>query len=322
MTCVHCYTAPHAKRRDCYRTPWSARVINRELTKGYLKPSKWTAETFRTDGAGMIEALARTAKVVQRYAWPTIVREARRVMDRQLERAIAHATSGHRAAGSWDAKIGIEVAVSPADANLWLEALNEAFAETGADLVAELVQPIQSVGAQGYAKTSEILGVTPDPRIASGRGMDPHRIAARITGIDDTTRERFRRIIVREIDDGATPARLAATLRREFNGWPARRLATIARTETSNAWTWGSVEAMKEVPNLISVDVIGCESREMERWNQPSFQQFMYQGEGTCNIEGVSIRDAHLLNFHPNHTGVIVPSEFRDEQGNVTLADR
>lgn len=283
------------------------------LSKGYVRPPKWTPATFASDGEAMIRVLVRTAQTVKAYAYPTVVKIGLRVMKGQMERTIGIALGREKSFAGWSTKVAIEVA---AHEELWLEALNEVFAETGGELVAELIPPIRSVGAQAESKTREILGAPENPH--AGMNVPVQKIASRITGIDEGTRDRFRRIIVREIQNGSTPADVARVLRQTMDGWPARRLATIARTELSNAFNHGSIEAMRSIPNLISIDVIGCQSREMERWEDPSYQQFMFQGESTCNIQGVAIQDAHLLNFHPNHTGVIVPSEFRDSEGNVT----
>ena len=49
---------------------------------------------------------------------------------------------------------------------------------------------------------------------------------------------------------------------------------------------------------------IGCEAREA---GSPT-----YRGESTCNIEDVPVSDADKLRFHPNHTGTMVPSKFRE----------
>ena len=59
--------------------------------------------------------------------------------------------------------------------------------------------------------------------------------------------------------------------------------------------------------NRGAVSVIGCEAREP---NSPKFD-----GESTCNFADLEIErlDEFLaVGFHPNHTGVLVPSGFKD----------
>lgn len=291
------------------RPSLSSRRLIEAAGKGYVPPDRWTPSTFVEHGAAMIRTLSTTAKVVQRSAQPTIRRVMAAAIEKQGEEVIRFAThDGMRS-------------MKAIDANRWAAALNEVFSRTRPEIVAEVVPVLQSVADQGASKTDSILG-NPRPENPSTLIPRVRPIAERIVGIDETTRRRIRKIILDAvIDDGATAAEVARRIREEVGGgWTAARIATIARTETSNAWTLGSIVAMRATPNLISVDVIGCESREYEAWDKPWYQQFMWQGESTCNIEGVSITDAHLLNFHPNHTGVMVPSEFRDASGNVSRA--
>jgi hypothetical protein len=59
---------------------------------------------------------------------------------------------------------------------------------------------------------------------------------------------------------------------------------------------------MLDLGTILTVSVVGCQMREPKG---PVFH-----GESTCNIEEVSVYDMDLLEFHPNHTGTIVPAEF------------
>ena len=293
------------KKRPDYRWHLSSRELLSATCKGYTPPERWTAAAFAEVGAAMIRGMTRTAKVVQRKAWAPVIRASRSVMRRQVEAVGEEALRLVAIHG--------ERSVKAPSLIVWEAALNEVFNQAAPELIAELVPPLQSVADQGRSKSDEILGNTSRP--ASPELILPtQQIARRVARIDETTRRRIRESIAQSLEDGLTVAETVQRLIDEAETTlPEWRLRTIARTEVSNAWTLGSIASMRETPGLISVDVIGCESREIERWNDPSYQQFMYQGESTCNIEGVSIREAHLLNFHPNHTGVMVPSEFRDE---------
>jgi hypothetical protein len=125
-------------------------------------------------------------------------------------------------------------------------------------------------------------------------------------------------VIRSSIADGHTVAETAKVLEERMPKIAAARIRTIARTETMMAWTEGSIASLQQSGVVTHVSVIGCESREEGSWGRPSFQQFMYRGEGTCNIQDVPIADAHLLNFHPNHTGSVVPSRFKEADGTDT----
>lgn len=79
------------------------------------------------------------------------------------------------------------------------------------------------------------------------------------------------------------------TLRSGSEGWRATR---IARTEASFAYDQASAIGYKEI-GVTRVDVVGCESRH-EPWD--------------CNKSGFKLEEISTLNFHPNHTGTVVPS--------------
>jgi hypothetical protein len=137
-------------------------------------------------------------------------------------------------------------------------------------------------------------------------------IAERIVDINETTRARTETFIKRNLEIGLHPTALAEKLASEMDAFNKTRALTIARTESNRAWTQGTVEAMKEVGTVTHMSIIGCTSREEDRWDSASYQQFMYRGESTCNAQDVPIGDMDGLNFHPNHGGTPVPSRFME----------
>jgi hypothetical protein len=282
--------------------PWKihlpTRVLIDAVGKGLEVPEEgWTARTFARQGRLLILTLNRIAKMTQRRAAPYIARTANAIFARQLDKVIARAT-GKSAKTSFLEIAGIT------HEGLWTQAINEVFEEEGIAALAELVPPIQSVMGQAYSRTGILLGQESDPQFSMTIAQKSREIAQRIVGINDTTRDLFRRTIQRAIDDGLTVTETAERLRDMMPHFSASRINTIARTETNNAWTRGSVASFQEIKTLSHVSVIGCEARE------PSSPQ--YRGESTCNIEDVPVEDAGLLDFHPNHTGTIVPSRFRE----------
>jgi len=129
-------------------------------------------------------------------------------------------------------------------------------------------------------------------------------IAQRITGINDTTRKQFERAIQNAIGQGMTVTETAQFLVDKFPDMAESRIRTIARTELNGAYAKGSVASYLQSDVVAHVSVIGCEAREP---GSPT-----YRGESTCNIQDVPVVDADNLQFHPNHTGTIVPSGFRE----------
>lgn len=291
--------------------PGTASVLT-GLTKAVKPPAGgWTADAFRENGVALIKTLTTTAKVVQRKAKPVIQKIVRDTLNRQLEQIIELAL---RRAGSRSWKQSIEIS-HLAQEELWAQALKDVIDEQRLDIAVDLVPPIQSVMAQGFSKTGAMMGLPADAVPGSAFAAKARSVATRITKISDTTRKDFERVIRGAIEEDLTVTETAKRLKAQMPQIAARRQETIARTETMLAWTEGSVASMQQSGVILEVDVIGCESREEERWSSPSFQQFMYRGEGTCNIKAVPIGDADKLNFHPNHTGVVVPSKFREEGG-------
>jgi HK97 family phage portal protein len=71
------------------------------------------------------------------------------------------------------------------------------------------------------------------------------------------------------------------------NGWMATR---IARTEASNAMDQAMLLSYKEL-GVQMFDVIGCEDETTD-----------------CNRTGITLEELEDLEFHPNHTGAIVPA--------------
>lgn len=288
----------------------AARLIDLS-TKGATPAKPLTAADWRRSGSTVRFAIARLGKITTRKAIPAIRAASRNVMLRQVEAIVRRVEDVVRARSK--AADPLLIPVSLADEAIWARALNDVFAATGGMLEAELTPILTSVAAQGLTRTQTVLGLPVDPRRAADFRQQTARIGQRITAIDEHTRKRVRDSIRTAMEEeGATIRDVADSVRQTMTTATENRIAVIARTESANVWNVGSVTAMRQVDGLATVDVIGCESREQERWGNPSFAQFMYRGEGTCNIKGVPIEDANLLNFHPNHTGAIVPGSFKE----------
>lgn len=272
--------------------------------KGLVIPDEgWTAGTFARHGGPMILTLARVAKITQRRKAATLAYKLNVHFKKQIKGVISRVMEWTRQGRKAPAEVIIDL---PQNAELWAEAMNEVFAESQLEAVATVMPEVQSVMAAGYEKTSILLGQAPDD-LARLVTIQSRTIARRITSIDETTRRRLRQVINDSIESGLTVTETAAAIESAAPQIYGNRTLTIARTELNNAWTKGSVGSMQESNTITEVSVIGCEAREP---GSPT-----YQGESTCNIQGVPIHDAHTLQFHINHTGNIVPSGFRNADG-------
>lgn len=170
----------------------------------------------------------------------------------------------------------------------------------------DLAKPhLTSMISQAYTRIGSLMGVAGQsttmqqivPRISQ-------QIAQNLTNVNTITRERIRSTVSQSLLDGDTPRVLAGKIEATIESMSKYRSATIARTELTNAFNRGSILAFKQCETLTHISVIGCEAR--------NDSDNYYHGEHTCNIQDVPIEDAETLTFHPNHTGCMVPSRFRE----------
>lgn len=280
--------------------------------KGLVIPEQgWNSRTFIRYGTGMIVALNRLAKITQRKATPILAAKAKAMFANQVDEVIRRVLSWSRVRNR-SARPGLKAEFDiPQNAELWVEAMNEVFAEAGIDAVTTIMPSIQSTMAQGYSKTSIVMGQDPAEDIGRFVTSRSREIAQRITQVSQTTRDRIMNVVRDSIDSGLTVTETAAAIESAAPMIYGNRSLTIARTELNRAWTQGAVASFQESETLTHLSVIGCEAREP---NSPQ-----YNGESTCNIQDVPVADADMLDFHPNHTGNLVPSRFRNPDGTQDL---
>jgi hypothetical protein len=263
----------------------------------------WNRTTFAQHGAALIATQHRVAKLVQRKSAAIVARIAKRFYDGQLERIIDKGLSNH---GVSTGKSFVTFDVVQNE-RLWLNAISEVLAESGLEIKLELHPTIQSTAGQGYSRTNILLGESDTAEARRNLATKIEGIADKVVSVNETTRKRIEKRVKESVSKGDTVTETAQLLRREIPPINSGRALTVARTEMSNAWNAGSVEAFQNCEKLTHVSVIGCEYRE---WD--AAPQFFYNDEPTCNIEDVPVEDCGELEFHPNHTGVMVASKFKD----------
>lgn len=278
-----------------------------------IPPRGWNAAAFARHGVQLIGAIDRLAKLTQHKARPVVAKIALDIFNDQLEQVIALVVGRP---GLRSVKDPVTIAL-PQNEALWARAIEAVFADRGGEISTRLMPPIQSVMGQAYSRVSVLLGQETSATVNQRIARQAREIAEKIRRIDETTKKLFRREIEQSIKDGQTVTETAQRLRDTIPQMERNRINTIARTETSNAWNKGSVAAYQDSATLTHCSVVGCESREEDRWGDPSYQPFLYRGESTCNIRMVPVTDIDKLVFHPNHTGVMVPAAFRNADGTV-----
>lgn len=274
----------------------------------HIPKEGWNAQNFALYGEQMILTLARVAKITQRRAAPGLAQNCKAMFRGQIHEINRRVLSWSRSTRTAKAPTSVTLDL-PQNAELWVEAMNEVFADAGLDAIATILPPVQSVMGQAYSKTSIILGQEPD-EVARIVTTQSRSIARKITAISETTRKRITAKVVESIEAGLTVVETAQALEDAAPEIYGNRSLTIARTELNNAWTKGTLLAMGESRTITHFSVIGCEAREA---NSPQ-----YNGESTCNIQDIAINETEeflAVGFHPNHTGNIIPSRFRNDDG-------
>lgn len=287
--------------------PWLPLLPQEALSAVWRKglPKIWTRADFAAHGAALARAIVKAARTTQAAAFGEIAKRARQVFEQQVGMIISKVMRAvEKEAVPGDVKAD-PLALMPSNIGaLWMQAIEEVMEETKTDLPTKLMPPLKAVMERGYGLTADMIGVHPDYNARDRIDYNVGVIAKRVTKINDTTRSVIRSSVATSLDVGITVKETTDDLRKVLARFAEYRTRMIARTETNMAWTAGSVAAFQQCDTVTHVSVIGCEAREP---GSPT-----YKGQPTCNIEDVPVEDAHLLDFHPNHTGTIVPSQFRD----------
>jgi len=193
-----------------------------------------------------------------------------------------------------------------ANESLWREAIEQVLGpNTSIELMGQYVPAIQSIAAKANSRTSLLIGEDVHPQAANNIHKRAYNLARQVMKINETTRKQLERRVVSAVADGSTIKQTVDSIRDAIPEISAARVPTIARTEVGRAIDEGTKQAILDSSSVTLVDVVGCQAVEP---NCPEFD-----GRPTCNITGVPADRVDELEFHPNHTGCIIPSGFVTE---------
>lgn len=274
----------------------------------------WTAEMFRTPhGAALLYDIYHARLAVLGPAIGKFAKWVQGWLMRLAEDAIRHFVAGVHRHGHWKGlgvKVPLSVTLDLGDLGpLWSSAITQALEASGVEVMMHTKPVFQSVAAAVHERTTILLG---GEHHATGQVGVTRRIegmARQVTRINETTRARLSNLLHEAHEKNDTVAEVIENIRHRIPNMAANRAPTIARTELSRASDEGMKQCYRDSDVLTHVSVIGCEAIEA---GIPT-----YRGIPTCNIQDVPIHDVDLLEFHINHTGCIVPSQFRDADGKV-----
>jgi len=301
-----CTTLEHRKRTQAVPQNRSA---DRNLYTG-LPRSTWNATRFAREGERLIMTFFRGGKIVMRTAEAQLRTRLQKVYGALAKRVpnIIGKTAKHVIEPQG---LGIDPGTLEF---IWREAIQAELEQAGFAVEAVVRHTTDQTFDLGRDFCLRTLGLE-DEGLRRSVARNSAELAQRITGINESTRDQVLKLLRDAIKESDTVVQVADKLRAGLRNWSETKVRTVARTETMLAWNEATAKAMAASGVVTHVSVLGCESREEERWGQPSYQQFMYRGESTCNIRDVPVQDAPKLRFHPNHTGCMVPSRIRSVEG-------
>jgi hypothetical protein len=190
---------------------------------------------------------------------------------------------------------------------LWLLAIDQVM-QAGSVQVALVATPvIQSIVDDIYRKTMELLGASPNKVQVTLMTNRARSIANSLSSITNTTTERMQSTVEGAIKAGAGLLGVIAAVKGRLNVISTNRVSTILRTEIGRAADEAVLSAYGDSKAVSHVSVVGCQAIE------PGIPT--YSGVPTCNIQNVPVSAARRLAFHPNHTGIIIPSAFYSRNG-------
>lgn len=275
-------------------------------TKSTVPEGGWNSETFATaNGVALLRDLVRVRRVAMDRSMRSLSEFLKDRYLRMIDSLIlsvfeAKERMGHRTdKGTKAAEFRFDPGSDPI---LWANALTRELAAMEVDLVIEMPPRYQSVATEVYGKVGILLGSRTTLQARQQILAGVRDLARKVTGIDETTQRRLALVIERGLANGDPVNLVARAIRDRFPSIMGYRIPTIARTEMGRAVDLGSSLAMQNSGVVLAVDVVGCQAIEP---NIPT-----YNGVPTCNITKVPVRDASKLEFHINHTGCIVPSQF------------
>jgi hypothetical protein len=270
----------------------------------YVPEGGWTQANFRGNrGRLLLRAWMQNRRILERRAikdMRTDLRAAFTTLEKSLfsDMAQYHLRTNGKASGQ---KVVIDV---EGDERAWLRAIQANLEKFNIDITVRAAGTYSRTARTGYEAVSVQLGHSPTKQELDRISKDGLRLAQRVTGITQTTRDRLEAELFKAREDELTLPEAVKYLRKKFPQIAYNRIPTIARTEMGRLLDHATVKALKGSSMVLEVSVVGCEAIEPD---SPT-----YKGIPTCNIQGVPVEDADKLEFHINHTGAIIASKFRE----------
>jgi hypothetical protein len=266
----------------------------------------WTQERFLTaNGSNLLTDLIRVQKLARRESYPKLTKGLLDLFNEEIDEFLSELEKPQTKARKPDLVVDLPDNI----AKLVQAALQKTFSKqrVRARVVRRVRPAVQTAMDHTYRKSVVLLGGKPTDRNLNRLRASADKLCNKVTRISRTTKYRLRRELRTAMADNLTLAETVKRVRDRFHSIAAYRVPTIVRTEIGRAMDAATIQALRDQGNVTHISVIGCEAIE------PGIPT--YRGIPTCNIRNVPIEDAHLLEFHINHTGTIVPTGFLRANG-------
>lgn len=261
----------------------------------YFPPGGWTQEAFNGPaGRWLLRDWVRewqSAKLtMQRNYTAMLVAEFRTLENRLFE--LVNNLSKARKESTED---------------LWQAAINQATSEFKLSVQMKAFPAVKVPATRLHRGYSVLIdGKKPSKwRVDKALRETGTQVAKNISGVSDYTKKMLSREMRKSIYQYKhSPRETLAYMRKKFPTMTKSRIATIVRTESGRIADAVTRHVLQAEGKVSHVSVSGCKAIE------PGIPT--YKGVPTCNIQNVPTQDMGQLQFHINHTGVIVPSYFFD----------
>lgn len=290
--------------------------------KSAIPAGGWTHENFRTEqGATLLGDMLFVQRAARMKGARILTKPLADLMRKQIENCLTNfqdrflrlaGTSGQPTSRkAKDLPLSYTIP-TPQHAEIWQKVVTEMFAEHGMSIVIEVRPAIQSVASDVLQKTTSLLhGTEPPVHAKKLLQAQVDQMCQLVTNIDETTRSKLVKVIKKGLENGDPPFAVMESVRNAIPEIATNRVPTIVRTEMGRAADIGTLAALRADDMVTHISVVGCEAIEP---NIPTFK-----GIPTCNIKNVPIAESINLKFHINHTGCIIPSGFRRENGQAPV---
>ena len=287
----------------------SPSALFRRFRKSVVPAGGWDNDSFNSQGDSLLKDITDVIQMAKMRGTRVLGPDLAMLMDAQFLGAIDEAMAVYSRSYATQPEQENQGPGAEYLLALWLLAIRQSLSISSMQVALITTPVVQSVVQDVYTKVMILLGVDPNKVQLTLMTNEARSIATSLQSISQTTSNRMAETVENAVAGGAGMFAIIAALKARESMIVSNRVNTILRTEFGRAADEAVMSAYRDSKRVSHVSVVGCQAIEP---NIPTFA-----GVPTCNIQNVPIGQARRLVFHPNHTGIIVPSAFYNRDGTV-----